>query len=147
VKALTLTQPWATLVAIGAKRVETRSWSTDYRGPLAIHAAKGFPTWARETCGEPPFWPALVAAGYANWKDLPRGVVLCTTRILAVRPTEYDGNTAGIPLAPPFPMGENEWHFGDYGPDRYAWYLDAVVRLAEPAPAVGSLGLWDWSRA
>ena len=34
VKALTLTQPWATLVAIGAKRIETRSWSTRYRGPL-----------------------------------------------------------------------------------------------------------------
>ena len=47
-KALTLTQPWATLVAIGAKRIETRSWRTSYRGPLAIHAAKGFPKWARE---------------------------------------------------------------------------------------------------
>lgn len=37
-KAITLMQPWATLVAIGAKRLETRSWSTNYRGPLAIHA-------------------------------------------------------------------------------------------------------------
>ena len=42
-KALTLTQPWATLVAISAKKIETRSWCTHYRGPLAIHAAKGFP--------------------------------------------------------------------------------------------------------
>lgn len=33
-------QPWATLIAIGAKRVETRSWFTSYRGPLAIHAAR-----------------------------------------------------------------------------------------------------------
>ena len=40
-KALTLTQPWATLVAMGAKRIETRSWTTNYRGPLAIHAGKG----------------------------------------------------------------------------------------------------------
>ena len=39
-KALTLYQPWATLVAIGAKKIETRSWSTPYRGPLAIHAGK-----------------------------------------------------------------------------------------------------------
>ena len=43
-KALTLTPPWATLVALGHKRVETRSWRTQSRGPLAIHAAKGFPT-------------------------------------------------------------------------------------------------------
>jgi hypothetical protein len=37
-KALSLWQPWATLVSIGAKRIETRSWPTKYRGPLAIHA-------------------------------------------------------------------------------------------------------------
>ena len=41
-KALTLTQPWATLIAVGAKRIETRSWGTSYRGRIAIHAAKGF---------------------------------------------------------------------------------------------------------
>src|SRR5690348_17556570 len=53
-KALTLTQPWASLVAIGAKRIETRSWSTSYRGPLAIHAAKGFPKSAQEFTQVPP---------------------------------------------------------------------------------------------
>ncbi len=39
-KALTFHQPWATLIALGVKTIETRSWSTSYRGPLAIHAAK-----------------------------------------------------------------------------------------------------------
>lgn len=39
-KALTLWQPWASLIPLGAKTIETRSWSTSYRGPLAIHAAK-----------------------------------------------------------------------------------------------------------
>jgi hypothetical protein len=38
-KALTLHQPWASLIAEGVKTIETRSWSTKYRGPLAIHAA------------------------------------------------------------------------------------------------------------
>jgi hypothetical protein len=37
-KVLTLHQPWATLVALGVKTIETRSWSTNYRGPLLIHA-------------------------------------------------------------------------------------------------------------
>ena len=37
-KAVTLYQPYASLVAIGAKKFETRSWKTSYRGPLAIHA-------------------------------------------------------------------------------------------------------------
>ena len=39
-KALSLTQPWASLVADGRKTTETRSWLTHYRGPLAIHATK-----------------------------------------------------------------------------------------------------------
>lgn len=39
-KALTLWQPWASLIALGVKTIETRGWSTNYRGPLAIHAAK-----------------------------------------------------------------------------------------------------------
>ncbi len=55
-KALTLTQPWAHLVAVGAKRVETRSWPTPYRGPLAIHAAQGW--------GEPDRRFAAAAWGY-----------------------------------------------------------------------------------
>lgn len=42
-KAITLWQPWASLIAIGAKKYETRSWKTNYRGPIAIHAAKKDP--------------------------------------------------------------------------------------------------------
>lgn len=42
-KALTIRQPWASLIAAGVKTIETRSWSTKYRGPLAIHAGKHEP--------------------------------------------------------------------------------------------------------
>ena len=40
-KAITILQPFATLIASGEKHFETRSWKTDYRGPLLIHAGKG----------------------------------------------------------------------------------------------------------
>jgi hypothetical protein len=43
-----MTQPWATLVALGATQYETRGWRPRYRGPIAIHAAKGFPLVAKE---------------------------------------------------------------------------------------------------
>lgn len=39
-KAITVWQPWASLLVSGRKRYETRSWATSYRGPIAIHAAK-----------------------------------------------------------------------------------------------------------
>lgn len=54
-KALTLTQPWASLVALGEKRIETRSWGTSYRGELAIHAAASIPpAWSAEGVGWVP---------------------------------------------------------------------------------------------
>ncbi len=47
-KLITLWQPWASAMSLSMKRIETRSWGTDYRGPLAIHAAL---TWGR-SCKE-----------------------------------------------------------------------------------------------
>jgi len=39
-KALSLQQPWASLIADGCKTIETRTWTTKYRGPLAIHVSQ-----------------------------------------------------------------------------------------------------------
>ena len=80
VKALTMTQPWASLVAIGENTIETRSWSTRYRGPLAIHAAKGFPADARALCQRQSYRAVLVRHGYASADDLPLGCVLAVAR-------------------------------------------------------------------
>jgi hypothetical protein len=38
-KALSVRQPYAYLILKGIKRIENRTWSTNYRGPLAIHAS------------------------------------------------------------------------------------------------------------
>jgi len=39
-KALSIKNPWATLIADGKKTIETRTWPTKYRGPLLICATK-----------------------------------------------------------------------------------------------------------
>jgi len=39
-KAISIRQPWAGLIALGIKDIEIRSWNTNYRGPILIHAAK-----------------------------------------------------------------------------------------------------------
>ena len=39
-KGLSVKQPWASRIASGAKTIETRTWSTDYRGDLLIHASR-----------------------------------------------------------------------------------------------------------
>lgn len=148
-KALSLTQPWATLVAIDAKQFETRSWSTSYRGPLAIHAAKGFPADCRQLCSGSPFYEALAAQpGMSDplHACLPRGA------ILAVAELNYIVRTEEMMRLWQQHRGASDvwnWHdkreydFGDYSEDRFAWRLIHVRRLVEPVPCRGALGLWN----
>jgi hypothetical protein len=137
-KALTLTQPWASLMALQQKRIETRSWSTSYRGELVIHAAKGFPLWAKEICEEPEFKRAL---GGATAKDLPLSVGLCVVRLLACIRTE-DMHKAEFILG--YKPSASEVEFGDYSEGRYAWLTEYVRPIDEQIYRRGALGLWEW---
>jgi len=158
-KAITIAQPYATLIALGQKKIETRSWSTSYRGPLAIHAAKGpghlgsFKA-LRDLCGTQPFFDALmpIVPNYnaycdrdAIFEQLPLGAIIATCVLVDCVPTEHirsvkivrRGNHEWL-------WTENEKAFGDYTPGRYAWLLSNVRALPEPIPARGALGLWEW---
>lgn len=135
-RAITLRQPWASLIALGAKRIETRSWRTSYRGWLAIHAAKTFLAPERALCEQEYFRAALLADESLDPArplagQLPRGCILAVARLDDCLPT------GGIQLP-----GEPERSFGDYTPGRFAWYLSQVQRLPQPIPARGALGLW-----
>jgi len=154
IRALTLTQPWATLVALGAKQIETRSWGTSYRGPLAIHAAKGLsgfssPVYFYRLCSTEPFAAALRAAGYGleppyaaqltiDADALPRGAVIAVCRLV-------DCERIGPACSAVPDHRTPERAFGDYQPGRYMWLLADVQRLPTPIPARGSLGLWNWT--
>ncbi|HEX5591984.1 MAG TPA: ASCH domain-containing protein [Solirubrobacterales bacterium] len=145
-KVLTLTQPWATLVAIGAKRFETRSWSTGFSGTLAIHAGKGLGpvggvSGLRELCASEPFRSVLTEAGFADPRDLPRGVIVCTTELVGC--TEVCGyaiEPGGLGIR----GAEYERDFGDFSPGRFAWVLRDVRPLHRKPEARGKLGLWEW---
>src|SRR5689334_4415085 len=112
-KAITLHQPYATLIAIGAKRIETRSWPTRYRGPLAIHAARVLGPQARALCSHEPFRSALARAGYASPDALPLGAVVATCRLVDCLPT---GAPTDYPPAHLPPGDSAERAFGDYAP-------------------------------
>jgi hypothetical protein len=138
-----MTQPWATLVAIGQNSIETRSWSTRYRGPFAIHSAKGFPADARELCGISPYREVLARAGYRDATELPRGEIIAVATLVDVmkfnRSTLKDIRTrAARGQFPP-----HEADFGDFSAGRYGWVLENVVQLKKPVPAKGMLGLWE----
>ncbi len=140
-KALSFRQPLATLVALGAKQIDTRSWRTSYRGPLAIHASKRMTKAEGSLCWQEPFRTALEAGGYkpgegsaTNPFGLPLGVVIAVALLVDIHPITRENQPA-----------EPEYTFGDYGPGRFAWILRNVYRLPDPIPARGSLGLWEWN--
>lgn len=147
-KGLTLTQPWASLVAIGEKRIETRSWQTSYRGPLAIHAGKGLkPVGNRaglcNLCLTDPFFSALFEGGIEGPDDLPLGAVVATADLAACLPTEHlDELLERMPSMADFEPSPNEKAFGDYTPERFGWVLRNVKPLSTPIPCSGALSLW-----
>jgi hypothetical protein len=99
VKALTIRQPWASLIAMGVKTIETRSWSTNYRGPLAIHAGASLSYISRresmwvgayETTNDTPRrskFPQCLMRGPMAWPyRMPMGTIVATCELVDVLP-------------------------------------------------------------
>ena len=133
-KALSIRQPWAHLILCGLKDVENRTWSTDYRGPLVIHAGvKVDPGWVdgakevtRRGGTSAPWWVMLEAgAGVSSQVD----VVTTTKRgcILGI-----------VDLVDVVTESDSPWFFGPYG-----WVLANPRVLPTPVPYRGRLRLFD----
>lgn len=145
-KAISLTQPWASLVMTGAKRWETRSWRTRYVGDIVICASKGYPRDCREllqssaNCAARTFRDGV---GHLYDPDaLPIGVALGIALLrgcLSTNDRDYVKKAAdlGVPHAP------REVLFGNYGSDRWIWLLDHIRPFEKPIPVKGSLGIFS----
>lgn len=135
-RTISLWEPWASAIAIGAKKIETRSWNTGYRGPIAIHAAKTKDH--AEEIYDPALWPLFQAAGIERTAQLPFGCVVATARIVDCVRTE-DLLYRGIVV-----RNSPEYLLGGYGMGRFGWVLADVHRLPTPIPAKGAQGFWNW---
>jgi hypothetical protein len=144
-KALTLWQPWASLVAFGEKEVETRCWTTKYRGPLAIHAAaKEPPDWLGMSRHRQEFCRATIRIstchqwGEGYWPNAQHsvalGAVLCIARLVAIDTVESARED----------LSAQELLFGNYEDGRYAWFLQVIERFEMPLAAKGNRRLWNW---
>lgn len=125
-KALTICQPYPRLILSGEKHVENRTWSTNYRGPLAIHAGKSR-LWLTDddeaeaaAAGDALVFGAVVAIG--NVADCVHVSAIC-----------------GGKLDERFPQLRDRAHCS--GP--FCWVLTDVRRLATPLPWRGSQGLFE----
>lgn len=142
-KALTIWQPWASLIACGAKQYETRSWATKYRGPIAIHAAARYTRKWDLPVDLVKVADAEMAAGRCSeWGAMPFGVVIATAELVNVWSIARHPGTY-IPRLGDYFVPEKEAVLGDWTPGRYAWELSNVKILQPPIPVKGKQGLWN----
>lgn len=137
--ALTVQQPYATLIASGLKWVENRTWRTAYRGLLAIHAGAG----SRYL---PP----------AELRRYPTGVIVATCRLVAcvdlesLRRLPLDLQTStgceygDVEIAPGAGHTWRQFLAHEHAEGPWCWVLADVQPLDPPVPARGQQGLWEW---
>lgn len=153
-RAISLWQPWASAVAIGAKGVETRHWSTDYRGPLAIHASKRRVQWELDEMTSDASWCAALAPLGKWWVKpetiagldcrMPFGAVVAVVDLVDVKPSEDFGLEIDELRTREGHAGAwSERMMGNYGPGRFGWILGNVRRLREPLPWKGAQSFFD----
>ena len=124
--ALSIRQPWAWAIVHAGKRHENRSWSTAYRGPIAIHASKWWQ--AQEALDQ--FASVQYAAGVT-------GVALPPITLRTLR--DATGGIVGTArIVDCVEKSDSPWFVGPFG-----FVLDDVKALPEIIPCKGALGLFN----
>lgn len=140
IKALTIYQPWAALIAHKLKVYETRTWADAYRGPLAIHAGRTRESMQWLITDRRDARANLIRAELMARDDYWRtahvyGAIIAVGTLSAIFRTE-----SMVPH-----ISEREKLFGNYGEKRFGWEITNVVLLPEPIAVAGATGLWDWT--
>ena len=125
-KVLSIKEPFATLIKDGVKIYETRSWRTNYRGEIYIHASLSLSKSER-----------VESANKYLKSEIKPGFILCKCELVDC-----------IPMTDEFINYINEetseYDYGLYSEGRYAWKLKVLEVLDEPIPAKGKLGIWNY---
>lgn len=146
-KALSVHEPFASYIARGIKRYETRSWKTKERGLIAIHAAKRFHQEALDDDLDAfsrslarhidsdlyhTFLPIFCALSAIKQEGPPHGIVAVGTLRDCI-PTKS--------LRPV--ITDIEYGFGDFSDGRFGWEITGIKRLECPIPYRGQQGLFE----
>jgi hypothetical protein len=121
-KVLTLKQPWATLVAEGIKQYEFRSWKTNYRGKILIHAGS-----------------SIEKQELNRFKELnleyPSKKIIAEAELVDCLPLDDELNKKII--------SENNIAYGNKERTGYAWVLKNIKKIDSNKEIKGQLGLWN----
>jgi hypothetical protein len=121
-KALSIRQPWASLIVSGGKDIENRDWSTIYRGIVAVHSsAKMAKDDMESACDLMRTFIAKFSADKFKQDSFPLGAILGTVEIVGC-----------------VEESNSPWFYG-----RYGFVLRNPVAFANPIPCRGALSFWN----
>ena len=145
-KAITLHQPWASLIAHGVKSIETRSWAPPQSlvgQRIAIHAGKNVvgPQLLNGNTRQ-----AIARLFGEEWeKDIPKGSVVATALLTDARQVGFQRYVGRVLASSPSYTGWIEPDpYGDFSVGRWLWILTDIQKVEPLVPALGRQGLWDW---
>jgi hypothetical protein len=152
-KAISLIQPWATLWALGIKLCETRSWPTQFRGQLMIHASKSDSREGDVLWNDPlirDYCIAKTGRVHESFSELPRGCIVGKVNIIgSIMMTPYMCKPI-LPFGDPINihssiyMTQVEHMCGDWKPGRFAFIGQDHQFFQTYLPAKGQLGIWEY---
>ena len=137
-KALTISQPFATLIANGEKCVENRKWLTKHRGPLAIHAGMG-----RQ------YLDAIQLEQYPTGKIIAVAQLVACVRVDLIRSAAESGKDLVSSFGETFLTASEARRLAAHkhteGP--FCWVLEDVKKLQNPVLYSGRQGLWEFDES
>ncbi|MBL1208250.1 ASCH domain-containing protein [Geminocystis sp. GBBB08] len=126
IKAISLWQPWASLIAFNYKKYETRSWSTNYRGKILICSAKISKPYLKDIANYLVNKHELNNF-YKDWNEFPFGKAIAICNL-----------TDCIKITPELLAKQSQLEIdcGNWELERYAWRLKDIKPII-PFPIKG----------
>jgi len=139
-KAISILQPWASLIVLGHKKIETRSWNTKYRGEILIHASAGKS--GINSGIQLDFQQEFSNLQLPKYENLSFGAIIGSVNLV-----DTIGFDEKFQMETSKYLSSQELEFGDYSPGRFGWLLSDPVLFETPIPAKGKLGIWEFDES
>ena len=127
-KVISIKEPFATLIRNGEKKIETRSWKTNYRGELFIHASGK--SLAKE------FLKNDYVTQLIDGVNMNYGNIICKGNLVDCIYMDEE-------FIKSIKDDVKEFNLGLYEIGRYAWIFEDVTPIY-PIPAKGQLNIWNY---
>ena len=144
-RALSIPQPWATLIAEGVKTLETRAWApsqSETGKRIGIHASKTIVLNPKYM--DPETWEEMIQRhGFRWYREIPRGAMVATALLWGLHQvTSIEKDEAYLKDAEfTVPVDPH----GDFTPGRWLWLMKNIRPIEPPIPITGRQRLWKWN--